>query len=909
MNKDDLKKSVLINLRCVTQSCKGGVPLNQLQNDYKELLGMTIPLNDLGYSSLESFLRDIPDVISLKNKNGCLIAEGVADASTTHIASLISKQKSTKKSKSNSAKPASKQSKSIKGTSCQNSTLPSTNVSSNIQNKNLGQDSKLSPEQQVFKKSVLINLRSVVQSSKNGVPLSRLQKDYKNFIGTFIPYQNLGYNSLEDFILDVPDVINLKKDVNGQLIAVGVIDSSTAHLFGDVGKQMPVKKPTVLPESIQQTSNSISSSETVSMPKISLSSTKIIPPTYNQQQIKTNKSAAQNLLQTSSFQVGQTISNLNHSNSSNTYNQIAEDRGTHDSPIIQAVTNSHKKFSDLFKPTIDNPNNQASDNLLVQPGIKTNPSLSINNDKDIGNVESSSVDCLHSNVAGHFGLGVSKTARRKRNKRAKLEKMKELEDQKSTLDIEKSSNNCDNLYHVNVSPAVNLQGNSSSMAKTVPSFHNQKQIQDTKSAAQYLQEVIPILQAVQATSSSNHSSTSNLENHNGKNISLLNSPVILKEKIDEKTSDASKNPVNMLVQSNNSAIPIDNKLMENLESSSMCNNIESNFTEDPVIVLSKSTRKKMNKLVRLEKLKETQESTLKIGESINTSDNLFGINNYIHQDVNNECKSNVNVNTPDITIEPRNFSAIIHLYFLLFGPPDMELLREKINSFAGFPFSKNSEQWKGKLNQLSMLSKRSLRRLLNLLFIPWDDVEDQNTLLFKLMGHFEAFTEEEGSYKQKNVPKVVNFCERSPVQKINAQHEGKTEKNQVQFSNGKEDLNLVPNASVTKKKKTKTKIVKNIEIVAQKQLPSFNRASSICSDASSEKCVGINTKQNIGVESSVMSSHSYPTLGGSVTKKKKTKRKRKKAANSEPIIVHEIIKTDKNAEQTITKSVKVIVPW
>ncbi|GIY42464.1 hypothetical protein CEXT_107201 [Caerostris extrusa] len=108
--------------------------------------------------------------------------------------------------------------------------------------------------------------------------------------------------------------------------------------------------------------------------------------------------------------------------------------------------------------------------------------------------------------------------------------MKELVDQKSTLDIEKSSNNCDNLYHVNVSPAVNLQGNSSSMAKTVPSFHNQKQIQDTKSAAQYLQEVIPILQAVQATSSSNHSSTSNLENHNGKNISLLNSPVILKEK-------------------------------------------------------------------------------------------------------------------------------------------------------------------------------------------------------------------------------------------------------------------------------------------------------------------------------------------------------------------------------------------
>lgn len=32
MNKEELKKSTCINLRCVTQSAKGGVPLNQLQS-------------------------------------------------------------------------------------------------------------------------------------------------------------------------------------------------------------------------------------------------------------------------------------------------------------------------------------------------------------------------------------------------------------------------------------------------------------------------------------------------------------------------------------------------------------------------------------------------------------------------------------------------------------------------------------------------------------------------------------------------------------------------------------------------------------------------------------------------------------------------------------------------------------
>ncbi|GFT90277.1 tdrd7a [Nephila pilipes] len=78
-------------------SCKGGVPLSQLQSDYKRLVGVDIPLKDLGYSSLEYFLRDIPDVISLKrNEKGVFVAEGVADASTAHIAKLISKQKTSK---------------------------------------------------------------------------------------------------------------------------------------------------------------------------------------------------------------------------------------------------------------------------------------------------------------------------------------------------------------------------------------------------------------------------------------------------------------------------------------------------------------------------------------------------------------------------------------------------------------------------------------------------------------------------------------------------------------------------------------------------------------------------------------------------------------------------------------------
>ncbi|GFQ81334.1 tudor domain-containing protein 7, partial [Trichonephila clavata] len=97
MDKQDLKETVLLNLRSVTQSCKGGVPLARLERDYKDLLGTRIPFKELGYNTLESFIRDVPDVISLKkNWEGQLMAEGVADASTAHIASLVSRQKQSK---------------------------------------------------------------------------------------------------------------------------------------------------------------------------------------------------------------------------------------------------------------------------------------------------------------------------------------------------------------------------------------------------------------------------------------------------------------------------------------------------------------------------------------------------------------------------------------------------------------------------------------------------------------------------------------------------------------------------------------------------------------------------------------------------------------------------------------------
>ena len=53
-------------------------------------------------------------------------------------------------------------------------------------------------------------LRSVLLSSKEGVPIGRLQSDYRGLCGELIPHRALGYPGLEDFLRSIPAVVRLE---------------------------------------------------------------------------------------------------------------------------------------------------------------------------------------------------------------------------------------------------------------------------------------------------------------------------------------------------------------------------------------------------------------------------------------------------------------------------------------------------------------------------------------------------------------------------------------------------------------------------------------------------------------------------------------------------------------------------
>lgn len=53
-------------LRAVLHAFKSGIPLSELQGEYKSLTGEWIPFRQLGHGTLEGYLQSIPGVVRME---------------------------------------------------------------------------------------------------------------------------------------------------------------------------------------------------------------------------------------------------------------------------------------------------------------------------------------------------------------------------------------------------------------------------------------------------------------------------------------------------------------------------------------------------------------------------------------------------------------------------------------------------------------------------------------------------------------------------------------------------------------------------------------------------------------------------------------------------------------------------
>ena len=58
-------------LRSVLHSSQHGIPLSELQDEYRSLTGEWIPFRHLGYATLEAYVASIPEVVRIeRNQTG-----------------------------------------------------------------------------------------------------------------------------------------------------------------------------------------------------------------------------------------------------------------------------------------------------------------------------------------------------------------------------------------------------------------------------------------------------------------------------------------------------------------------------------------------------------------------------------------------------------------------------------------------------------------------------------------------------------------------------------------------------------------------------------------------------------------------------------------------------------------------
>lgn len=84
------------------------------------------------------------------------------------------------------------------------------------------------------------DLRSVLISAPRGVPLPMLLRDFKQVLGSELPFKQLGFQRVEDFLKTIPDVVKVGRGVTGDPTCFAVADACTSQIARFVAAQ---KKP------------------------------------------------------------------------------------------------------------------------------------------------------------------------------------------------------------------------------------------------------------------------------------------------------------------------------------------------------------------------------------------------------------------------------------------------------------------------------------------------------------------------------------------------------------------------------------------------------------------------------------------------------------------------------------------
>uniref|UniRef100_A0A8B9LFE5 Tudor domain-containing protein 7B n=1 Tax=Astyanax mexicanus TaxID=7994 RepID=A0A8B9LFE5_ASTMX len=85
-------------------------------------------------------------------------------------------------------------------------------------------------------------LRAILQSSKSGLPLSRLQAEYKELTGEAIPHKQLGHATLDTLLHSMSSVVRLDRGRSGEVMCYATVGNEMAHITKLAARHHTAKK-------------------------------------------------------------------------------------------------------------------------------------------------------------------------------------------------------------------------------------------------------------------------------------------------------------------------------------------------------------------------------------------------------------------------------------------------------------------------------------------------------------------------------------------------------------------------------------------------------------------------------------------------------------------------------------------
>ncbi|KAJ6657360.1 hypothetical protein lerEdw1_002527 [Lerista edwardsae] len=130
----------------------------------------------------------------------------------------------------------------------------------------------------------LINLlrkevRSLLTSIKEGLTPTQLERDYKSMMGEPLPFRALGYQTIMELLVDMPDVVKICRSADGSVNLKAIADESTKGIASLVARQKNKPKAQLFKGRSSGGGGSVFRSHLPQVPRISLPRRGRVPPT------------------------------------------------------------------------------------------------------------------------------------------------------------------------------------------------------------------------------------------------------------------------------------------------------------------------------------------------------------------------------------------------------------------------------------------------------------------------------------------------------------------------------------------------------------------------------------------------------------------------------------------------------